>query len=96
MKSFVLALSTVALFSSAAFAGDIVRQKEVAFGDINLSSKEGVSQLQDRLLAAASEVCADTKDTTVAPFYDDCRKQAMKHAINAVSFKLTKRLSAVQ
>ena len=81
MKKLVLALSAFAMFSSVAVAGDIVRHKEVKFADLNLGSKDGISQLQGRLSAAADEVCADTKDATVAPFYEDCRKQAMKQAI---------------
>lgn len=96
MKSFVLALSAVAMFSGAAFAGDVVRHKDVTFADLNLGSKEGIVQLHDRLIAAANEVCADTKDATQAPYYDECRQKAVKQAIAQVGDKVSKRLSIVQ
>lgn len=96
MKKIVFALSAVALFAAAANAEGVVRQKAVSFADLNLSSKEGIATLQGRLAAAADEVCADTKDTTQAPFYDDCRKAAMKNAIADVGAKVSQRLLATR
>jgi|GEM_PF-1240492 len=96
MKNFVLALSAVAMFSGAAFAGDIVRHKDVSFADLNLGSKDGIVQLHDRLIAAANEVCADTKDTIQAPYYDECRQKAVKQAIAQVGDMVSKRLAIVQ
>ncbi len=96
MKSLFLALSAVALFSSAAVAGDVVRQTNVSFSDLNLGSKDGIATLHDRLLTAASEVCADTKETTVAPYYEECRQKAVRQAIAEVGSKLAKRIAVVQ
>ena len=96
MKSLFLALSAVALFSSAAVAGDVVRQTNVAFGDLNLASKDGAVALHNRLLAAASDVCADTKETTQAPYFEECRKAAVNKAIAEVGYKVAKRLATVQ
>ncbi len=96
MKRFVLALSAVALVSSAAFAGDIVRQKEVRYSDLNLSSNDGIAALHARLVSAADEVCADTKEATQPPFFAECRTKAMNHAITAVSQKFAQRVSDAQ
>lgn len=96
MKKIVLALSAAVLFSGSALAGDVVRQKPVSFADLNLSSEQDLAKLHARLAAAADEVCADTKDTTVAPFYEDCRKQAIKSAIAKVGENVSKRIALVR
>ncbi|GAA0554361.1 UrcA family protein [Rhizomicrobium palustre] len=96
MKRIVLALSAVALLSSAASAGEIVRHKEVSFADLNLASKDGAAELHARLLNAANDVCADTKDATTAPYYEDCRAAAVKQAIAEVGVKLSKRIAAAR
>jgi UrcA family protein len=96
MKSLFLAVSAVVLFSSAAVAGDVVRQTNVGFGDLNLGSKDGVVALHNRLLTAANEVCADTKETTQAPYFEECRKAAVKKAIAEVGYKVAHRLATAQ
>ena len=96
MKSLILALSAAILFSSAAVAGDVVRQTSVSFGDLNLASKDGVAALHTRLVAAAEQVCADSKDTTQAPFYNECRQKAVQQAIYKVSKTVAERLTAAQ
>ena len=96
MKRIVLALSAVALFSGAAVAGDVVRHKEVKFADLNLGSQDGLAQLHDRLITAASEVCADTAETKSAPYFEECRQRAVKQAIADVGYKVSKRLALAQ
>ncbi len=96
MKSLILALSAAALFSSAAVAGDVVRQTSVPFGDLNLASKDGVAALHTRLVAAANQVCADSKETTQAPLYDECRQKAVQQAIFKVSKSVAEHLAAAQ
>jgi UrcA family protein len=96
MKSLVLALSAAVLFSGAAFADQAVQQKSVTFADLNLGSKEGITQLHNRLVAAANEVCADTKDATGAPYFEECRAKAVRQAIAEVGEKVSKRLATVQ
>ncbi len=96
MKSLILALSAAALFSSAAVAGDVVRQTSVPFGDLNLASKDGVAALHTRLAAAADQVCADSKETTQAPFYDEGRQKAVKQGIYKISQSVADRLAAAQ
>lgn len=96
MKRFVLALSAFALVSSAAFAGDIVRQKEVRYSDLNLSSDNGIAALRARLVTAADEVCADTKNATQRPLYAECRTKAVNQAITEVGQKIAQRVSLAQ
>lgn len=96
MKRFILAMSAAAVLTGSAFAGEIVRHKEVTFADLNLTSKEGVAQLHDRLVEAANEVCADNSETIGAPSFDECRKQAVKQAAFDVGSKISKRLALAQ
>lgn len=99
MKRTLMAVSVIALFATAAFAADTVPQKVVSFGDLNLSTQEGVSTLQQRLLAAAAEVCSATTTTAqgkIHTAFEACKKKAVKNAVADVTSNLAFRLSAIQ
>ena len=96
MKSLFLAVSAAVLFSSAAMAGDIVRQKSVTFADLNLGSKDGVVALHDRLLVAANDVCVDTKETIQAPRFEECREKAVQQAVAEIGKQFANRISTAQ
>lgn len=95
MKQALLAVSVIALFATSAVAGDSAPQKVVPFGDLNLSTPEGVSTLQQRLLAAAAEVCTTKQGTNNAEF-EVCKKKAVKNAVADVASSLAFRLSAIR
>jgi UrcA family protein len=94
MKRTLMAVSAIALFATAAIAGDTVPQKVVPFGDLNLSTQEGVSTLQQRLLAAAAEVCAVDKAAN-RHAVEACEQKAVRNAVADVANKLAFRLSAM-
>ena len=96
MKRTLMAVSAIALFATAAIAGDTAPQKVVPFGDLNLSTQEGVTTLQQRLLAAAAEVCATTAQETKKPTFEACKKKAVRNAVADVTNSLAFRLSAIQ
>jgi UrcA family protein len=102
MKVLAVAVSAIALLSTAAFAQDFsaVRQKTVTYGDLNLGSQDGVATLRDRIVAAANEVCAsDAEKAAVnkqSPDYSQCRTKALHNAIAQVSDKIAYRLSSAQ
>ncbi len=98
MKSLVIAVSAIALLSSAAFAQDAVRHKTVAYGDLNLGSQDGVVTLRDRIVAAANEVCASDaqKADKQNPDYSKCTSKAVSNAAAQVGQKIAYRLSSAQ
>lgn len=103
MKSFVLAVSALALLSSAALADDysyVVRQKTVSYGDLNLGSQDGVAALRNRIVSAADEVCAIDAEKAATnkqnPDYTHCRAKALNNAIALVGQKIAYRLSSAQ
>ena len=96
MKRTLVAVSALALFATAAIAGD-THQKVVPFGDLNLSTEDGVSTLRTRLLDAAAKVCTEAtvrgaKDAN----FEACKKKAVKDAVADVTTKLAFRLEAIQ
>lgn len=98
MNRTLIAVSAIAFFASAAFAGDTTAQKAVPFGDLNLSTQEGISTLQQRLLAAAAEVCAATaaKPGVKSTEFEACKAKAVKNAVADVSNSLQFRLSSIR
>ncbi len=101
MKCLVVVFSAVALLSStAALAGDgvIKHQKVVSYGDLNLSSQDGVAALHNRILAAAVEVCTANaqKASPADRDYSKCQNTAVQNAIADVGRNVTRRLASMQ
>ena len=87
-----LLLSTVALvvvqgFSSTVFAGDSVgdsRSARVSFGDLNLSTPQGVEAARERIHQTARRLCtkvADRNDRSRRENFISCVQSAMAGAV---------------
>ncbi len=95
MKTVALALSAVALLSTAAFAGDMTaaQQKAVVYSDLNLGTQEGVTALRQRIVAAAEEVCTDRVKNKQD---NSCKVSAEQRAYNMVGEQISFRLASAQ
>jgi len=86
----MLAVSTIMLAddaTQAAEGGDSPPQQVVRFGDLNLTSSEGVSVLYRRIHSAANEVCggADTRELARVAATKACVDSAISQAVAAVN-----------
>ena len=97
MKYLAVALTAVALFSTAAVAADVtvVRHKVVAYGDLNLGSQDGIAALHNRIVAAAIEVCTVDSEKHFDNA-DHCRNTAVTKAIAEVGRNFSSRLASNQ
>ena len=95
MKSLAVALSVAALFSAAAFAGDVstTQQKVVVYSDLNLGTQEGVAALRQRIVAAAEEVCTDANKNKQDDF---CKSRAEQRAYDTIGYQISLRLASAQ
>ena len=67
------------------------RTKVVRFGDLNLSSEEGVQKLYDRIRYAASIVCSETGPSSARPYttaFQKCKEQAINTAVAKMNNKV--------
>ena len=85
----MLAVSTIMLADAtqAAEAGNGPPQQVVSFGDLNLTSSEGVAVLYRRIHSAANEVCAgaDTRELVRIAATKACVDSAISQAVAAVN-----------
>ena len=86
------ALATALLVATAANADALTQSSDappsrtVKFGDLDLTTQQGIATLHHRIAEAAREVCPDpdTKDLGQLVHAHACRTQAIERAVRAV------------
>lgn len=74
-------------FSTSAHADEITRSVTVKFGDLNLSSDQGIAKLYSRLRIAAAQVCGPEPEYAYYTDHGDwaaCRQTALTRAVGGV------------
>jgi len=67
------------------------RTMVVRFGDLNLSSEEGVQKLYGRIRQAATTVCSETGPSSARPYsleFQQCKEQAINTAVGKINNKV--------
>ena len=87
MSILTVAALLIAVVAPNAFAADTseTSSRVVRFGDLNLSTEEGVRTLYHRIQGAASRVCREAAGPDGIFWYWKCYENAVANAVNKVN-----------